>query len=240
MKTNTMTLPKPILPEYSVTLPFCKTKVKFRPFIVKEEKLLLMALESAEIEQIVTALKSVISNCTHGQIDPEELSIPDLCFIFINIRAKSVGETSSPLLTCKKCGESNTVDIDLTKIKLKTHKGHTNKIELSSDRGMIMRYPTIEMATSAIDNPELSGDESFEAIASCIETIYDGDNVYKSEDYSIEELIRFVGELTHEQFDTVLKFFSTMPELRHNVTFECKKCNEKNKLTLGGIRDFFL
>jgi len=240
MTTKTITLPKPILPEYSITLPACKKKVKFRPFIVKEEKILLMALESAEIEQIVTALKGVISNCTYGTLNPEELSIPDLCFMFINIRAKSVGETSTPELTCKHCGESNPVEIDLTKIKLKTHKGHTNKIELSSDRGIIMKYPTIEMASSVIDDPLNPDAESFEAIACCIETIYDGENVYKSEDYSIEELIKFVGELTHKQFDSILKFFETMPELRHTVNFECRKCKKKNKMILGGIRDFFL
>jgi hypothetical protein len=233
MKTSP--LPKLTLPTYNITLPASGKKVKYRPFIVREQKILLMSIESEDYSNVLEALKTIISECTFGKIKVEDLSIPDLSFLFINIRAKSVGEIVNPLLTCKKCKESNEVEIDLTKIKMKTNKKHKKKIILEGDKGLIMKCPTIGMP-----NLTAKTTDTFSMISDCIEMIFDGDNVYKSEEYKKEELVKFVEELSTKQFEEVLDFFYTLPELTHEVLFECSKCKTKNKIKLEGLHDFFL
>ena len=232
---KSQTLPKLTLPNYKITLPVSGEKINFRPFIVREEKILLMALESQDSESTIDALKTIISECTYGKVNANELSIPDLCFIFINIRAKSVGEHTTPSITCKHCKENNDVDIDLTKIGVVKNKDHKNKIILEEGKGVVMKYPTLGM-----NDITSSNSNSFSIIADCIDYIYDGDNVYKSKEYKKEELINFIEELNHNQFEDVLKFFSTLPELKHEIKFECLKCKKENKFILEGIRDFFL
>ena len=229
------TLPTLTLPKYNLTLPSSGKKISFRPFIVKEEKILLMAMEGEVLEEITDAVKFLISGCTFGKLDPEEIPLPDLCFLFINIRAKSVGEIASPNITCEFCKESNIIDVDLTKVKITKNKNHTNKISFDDGKGMVLKYPTIGM-----ENVMSTDSETFSVIADCIDTIYDGDNVYKAEDYKKEELIEFIEGLSHKQFEDVTSFFTTMPELNHKIKFECKKCKEENNIKLEGIRDFFL
>ena len=234
----TPVLPKLTLPKFKLTLPSSGKIVSFRPFIVKEEKILLMALESEDLPQVIIALKDIITECTYGKLDPNELPICDLCYIFLNLRAKSVGETSEPSLSCRFCETENIVEIDLTKIGVTKTEGHSNKIILEDDKGMIMKYPTLGMDNLATSN--IANDTTFEVIVECIDSIYDGDSVYKAKEYKKEELIEFVENLSHKQFEKVLTFFSTMPQLNHEVKFKCSKCNKQNKMVLGGIRDFFL
>jgi len=238
MENNIMTLPKLTLPKYNLNIPSTEKNISFRPFLVREEKALLMAFESEDIKNIITAMKDIIQECTFGNVDANELPLADMCFIFLNIRAKSVGEIAEPSLTCESCNETNSVSVDLTEVKITKDENHSNKIELDAGKGIIMKYPTLSMQN--VYNTQIYSPDNINFTAECIDMIYDGDKVYKSSEYTTEELIEFIDGLTHSQFDKILEFFETMPKLSHDVEFECIKCNHKNKFTLEGIRDFFL
>ncbi|MBC8442896.1 MAG: baseplate protein [Proteobacteria bacterium] len=233
-----MKLPTITVPKYNVTIPTSGKNVSFRPFLVKEEKALLMSLESEDVSNIINSLKDTITNCTFGVVDPETLPLAEMCFLFLNIRAKSVGETAEPALTCMGCEETNFVEVDLTSLDIVKNENHSKKLDIGDGKGIIMKYPTLAMEshfTSQVFSPD-----NLNFAAECIDSIYDGDNVYKHTDYSLEELVEFLESLTHSQFEKVLEFFETMPKLQHSVEFKCEKCGMKNTALLEGIRDFFL
>ena len=233
-----MTLPTLTLPKYKLTIPSSKEKIFFRPFLVREEKALLIAFEGEEIDNIINAMKDIIRECTFGSVKPETLPLSDMCYLFLNIRAKSVGEVAEPALTCYACNETNTVEVDLTKLKVTKDKNHSNKIDFGENKGVVMKYPTLGM--KSVFTNQIHSPDNLKFAAECIDTVYDGDKVYKSTEYTIEELEEFITGLTHSQFDKILEFFETMPKLSHDVDFTCVKCGEENKMTLEGIRDFFL
>lgn len=231
-----MTLPTLALPKYKINVPSTGKTVSFRPFVVKEEKVLLIALESGEYSMIASAIKNVIKECTFGEIDTENSPVFDLCYIFINIRAKSVGETTEPVFLCEHCNTQNPVVIDLTSIEVKQDENHTNKIALGEDLGVVMKYPKL----NTTDENSEGVNSSIEAISACIELVYKGDEVFKSSEQTSEELVEFIENLTHSQFESILNFFTTMPKISHNVKFNCVKCEKETSLELEGIGDFFL
>ena len=228
-----MTLPTLTLPTYSIELPSTEEMVDFRPFIVKEEKILLIALEGGEYEPIVRALKDMVNTCTFEKLEIDKLPVFDLCFLFLNIRAKSVGEIIEPSLICAECSEPNPVKINIAEMKVTKKSNHTNKIDLGEGVGILMKYPVL------LDEEE-KGDVSISLIVSCIEMIYDGEQIYKSEDRTKEELVEFIENLTHNQFENIIKFYDTMPELKHIVKYKCSKCDKANQVVLEGLGDFFL
>ena len=232
---NIMTLPTLTLPKYKLKVSSTGDIISYRPFIVKEEKILLIALEGGQYSQITDAIKHIVSECTFNKIDAENLPVFDLIHIFINIRAKSVGETVEPSMTCKKCKHGNKIEIDLTKIKVKNNKKHNSKISLGGDLGVVMKYPTVK---SDKDNPsEISPTE---IVATCIDLVYKGEDVYKASEYKSKELVDFIEGLTHDQFEKILEFFDTMPKLTHTVKFKCASCGHENSTILEGLNDFFL
>jgi hypothetical protein len=237
-----MALPVLTTPTYELVVPSTDKKLKYRPFLVKEEKILLMAMESGENNQIIQAVKEIVSECTFNQIDLGNSPMFDIEYIFLQIRGKSVGEISNLKLLCKDDGETYAdVKIDLNDIQVSVDEEHTNKIELTDEMGMIMTYPTIDsFMTTGIT--KIDSSNMLEVIATCILQIYDkkGEEVFEAKDQTKKELSDFVESLNTKQFQEVQKFFDTIPKLTHKVTIENPKTKVKSDVILQGLNDFFV
>ena len=236
-----MALPVLTTPTYELVVPSTDEKIKYRPFLVKEEKILLVAMESEENNQIIQAVKEIVAECTFNKIDLGNMPMFDVEYIFLQIRSKSVGETSNLKLLCKDDGETYAdVKIDLSDIQVSVDEEHTNKIELTDEMGIIMTYPTIDSFSgtgiSAIDSSNM-----LEVIATCILQIYDkkGEEVFEAKDQTKKELNDFIEQLNTKQFQDVQKFFDTMPKLQHEVTVKNPKTKVENQVVLSGLNDFF-
>jgi len=236
-----MALPKLTTPTYELEVPSTDEKIKYRPFLVKEEKILLIAMESGEQESIVTAIKDIVTECTFGKIDLGGMPMFDVEYIFLQIRSKSVGEVSTLKLLCPDDKETYVnVDVDLSEVMVHVDKGHNPKIELTEEMGMIMTYPTIDSLTD-LGAMDINTSNMLDVIASCVLQIYDkkGEEVFDAKDQTKQELIEFVEQLNTKQFEEVQKFFDTMPKLRHTIEIENPKTKVKSKIVLQGLNDFF-
>jgi hypothetical protein len=237
-----MALPKINTPTYELEVPSTNEKIKYRPFLVKEEKILLIALESNENNQIIQAVKEIVAMCTFDKIDLGNMPMFDVEYIFLQIRSKSVGETSNLKLLCKDDGETYAdVKVDLGDIKVSVDEEHTNKIELTDEMGMIMTYPTIDSFMNT-GISEITSSNMLEVIATCILQIYDkkGEEVFDAKDQTKEELNDFIGQLNTKQFLEVQKFFDTMPKLQHTVMVKNPKTKVESEVVLNGLNDFFV
>jgi len=234
-----MALPAIAVPTHELEIPSNKEKVTYRPFLVKEEKLLLLANESGQDSEVVNAIKQIITNCTFEKLDVETLALFDLEYVFLNIRAKSVGEVVSLKLLCKDDNETYAdVEIDLNDIKVNFPEGHSNKIELTDTIGILMRYPQfnlVRISTAGSDTEYI-----FKMIKECINTIYDGDTVFERSDFTDKDLDTFLDSLTSDHFKQLQGFFETMPKLTHDVKFKNPKTKKQNKMTLEGMQSFFV
>jgi len=234
-----MTLPIIAVPTHELEIPSSKEKITYRPFLVKEEKLLLLANESGEDPEIMNAIKQIINNCTFEKLDIETLALFDLEYIFLNVRAKSVGEIVSLKLLCSDDNETYAdVEIDLNDVKVNFPEGHSNKIELSDTIGILMRYPQfnhVRISTEGSDTEYI-----FTMIKECINTIYDGDTIFERSDFTDEDLDTFLESLTSEHFKQLQGFFETMPKLSHDVKFKNPKTKKQTKMTLEGMQSFFV
>ena len=236
-----MALPKVNTPTYELAVPSTDEKIKYRPFLVKEEKILLIAMESSEQESIVTAIKDIVTECTYGKVDLGSLPMFDVEYIFLQIRSKSVGEVSTLKLLCPDDKETYVnVDVDLSEVMVHVDKGHNPKIELTEEMGMIMTYPSIDSLTGS-GISDINASNMLDVIASCVLQIYDkkGEEVFDANDQTKQELIEFVEQLNTKQFEEVQKFFDTMPKLRHTIEIENPKTKVKSKIVLQGLNDFF-
>ena len=236
-----MALPKLTTPTYELELPSTDEKVKYRPFLVKEEKILMMAMESKSSADITQAVKDIVMECTFNKIDISSMPMFDVEYIFLQIRSKSVGEVSKLKLLCPDDEKTYAdVELDLNQVKVQVGDDHTNKIELGDDKGMIMRYPTIDsFKESGIKN--ITATNMLEVISTCILQIYeeDGKKVYDPKDQTQKELTDFIEQLSTKQFKDVQKFFETMPKLKHEITIKNPKTKKESKITLTGLNDFF-
>jgi len=240
-----MALPVMSTPTYNLVIPSTKKSVKYRPFLVKEEKSILIAQQSEDIVVMVDTLKDVIRSCILEKIDPDTLSTFDLEYIFTQIRAKSVGEIIDLYFPCDvDHGEQNDkakvkISIDLTKIEVETPEGHTNKIDLFGEVGIMMKYPTIEIMTKLekADSDDL--DNIFDIVADCVELIYEGDKIHYAKETKKEELLNFLYNLNSEQFIKVQNFFATLPRIKKDVEYNCPICGLHHKKTLEGMQSFF-
>ena len=234
-----MALPVIAVPTHELEIPSNKEKITYRPFLVKEEKLLLLANESGEDPEIMNAIKQIINNCTFEKIDIETLALFDLEYIFLNVRAKSVGEVVSLKLLCDDDNETYAdVEIDLNDVKVNFPEGHSNKIELSDTIGILMRYP--QFSHTRISQEGSDTEYIFTMIKECINTIYDGDTVFERSDFTDKELDDFLESLTSEHFKQLQGFFETMPKLTHDVKFKNPKTKKQTKMTLEGMQSFFV
>ena len=232
-----MSLPVINVPTYELVQPSTKDKLKYRPFLVKEEKLLLMAMEEDDEKQMVDAVRQIVNNCTFVDLDVDKLPMFDLEYIFLNIRAKSVGEVAPVKLLCKDDGKTYAdVDIPLDEVKVHFKEGHTNIIDLDDTVKIEMSYPTFEM-TDLISKGNV--DSIFQLINRCVNRIVDGETIHERTDFSQKELDNFIDSLNSKQFQNIQNFFETMPKLSYEVEYENPETKVKNTMTLEGLESFF-
>jgi hypothetical protein len=236
-----MALPQINTPTYELEVPSTGEKLKYRPFLVKEEKILMIAMEAEEQSGIIRAVKEIVQACTFDSLDVSKMPMFDVEYVFLNIRAKSVGEESKIRLKCPD-DEKTFVDttIDLTKVNVEMSDGHSNKIELTDEMGMVMKYPTID-SFGDFDAGEVSADNMIDMISGCIQQIYDkkGEEVFEAKDSTKKELVDFIEQLNSKQFQDVQKFFDTMPKLTHTVKIKNPKTKKESEIVLSGLNDFF-
>ena len=238
-----MPLPKISTPTYELELPSTGETIQYRPFLVKEEKLLVIALESEDTKQITTAIKTVIKNCilTKG-VKVEELPTFDIEYLFLNIRGKSVGEVIDVNIICPDDGETQvTVKIDLDSIQVQKNEEHSNKIKLDDSIMMEMKYPSLDqfIKNNFDFNDKSAMDQSFELIASCIGKIFTEDEVWSSSDVTKKELTEFLESMNSSQFKDIESFFETMPKLSHKLTVKNPNTGVESEVVLEGLASFF-
>jgi len=233
-----MALPKLASAKFELTLPSTGEKVEYRPFLVKEEKALMIAQQAGKSEDIMRAVKDVITSCTFEKVDAEKLPIFDLEYIFINLRAKSVGEIVKLMVTCPDDNTTKVqVDVDLTKIECHKEVGHDTNIRLTDEIGLIMDYPRVSSVTELDLDNEM--ESTFEVIKSCVRQVYDSNNVYEKVDMDKNDLDEFIESMSHDQFERVQEFFNTMPKVRHMIKVKNPKTGVEGEVVLEGMQSFF-
>ena len=236
-----MALPKLNTPTYELEIPSTDEKIQYRPFLVKEEKILMMALETKDNAQIVNAVKDIVNECTFNKVNISTMPMFDTEYIFLQIRSKSVGEVSKLKLLCPDDKKTYAdVELDLNEVKVQVEDDHTNKIELTDDMGIIMTYPSID-SFSETGIQEINATNMLDVIGSCVLQIYEqkGEKVYEAKDQTKKELTEFIEQLNTKQFKDVQKFFDTMPRLKHTIKIKNPKTKKTSEVTLSGLNDFF-
>ena len=236
-----MALPKLNTPTYELEVPSTDKKIKYRPFLVKEEKILMIAMESKDNAQIVNAVKDIVTSCTFDELNIATMPMFDVEYIFLNIRAKSVGEVSKLKILCPDDKKTYAnAEVDLTEVEVHVDDKHTNKIELTDSMGMIMTYPTIDSFTET-GIQTINAENMIEVISSCVLQIYEdnGEKVFHAKDQTKKELAEFIESMNTSQFRKMQLFFDTMPKLKHTIKVKNPKTKKSNDVTLTGLNDFF-
>ena len=238
-----MPLPKIATPTYELEIPSTKKKIKYRPFLVKEEKILIIAMESEDSKQIANAVKDVISSCiTTRGIKVEQLSTFDIEYIFLNIRGKSVGEEVEVLITCPDDGTTQVPTvINLDDIKVQFDKKHTRDIKLDEDLILRMKYPSMEQFIKSNFNPgdNVDVEDTFKLISSCIDQVYNEEESWAASDCTKKELNDFLEQLSSKQFKEIERFFETMPKLSHTIKVNNPNTGVESDVVLEGLNAFF-
>lgn len=236
-----MPLPKLSVPEYELELPSTKEVVKYRPFLVKEEKLLLLAMQLGEEKDMINAVKTIIKNCTNLKAKVESLSTFDIEYVFLKVRSKSVGEISKILVTCPDDNETQVqVEIDLESIQVTWPENHSTKIELTDDVGLIMKYPSLDTFIKVnFTGEDISVDNIFDLSISCIDQIYEGDEIYEAKTHTKKEIMDFLESMKSDQFLKLQNFFANLPKLEHDIEVENPKTGVISTIKLEGLGSFF-
>ena len=233
------TLPKLETPTYSVVLPSTGEQVEYRPFLVKEEKILMIAQESNDNSAMMKALKNIIKACTFNKVNPSKCTTYDIEYLFLKLRAVSVGETAELQFKCEECGEYNTVEINLNDIELVyPDENPETDIKLTENVGIKLKPVSVDdvETLSDINNPK----NFTKAIAAVIDVIYDQENVYKVSDTSEKEVLEFIDNLSHTHLEKIQDFIEKQPQLKYTVEYTCSKCGHENKVELIGMQSFFM
>ena len=236
-----MALPKLTTPTYELEVPSTDEKIQYRPFLVKEEKILLIAMESGKSEDVIEAVKQIVSECTFNKLNLGTMPMFDVEYIFLQIRAKSVGEVSKLKLLCPDDKKTYAdVEVKLDDVTVQVDEGHTNKIELDNDMGMIMTYPNIDSFKNS-GKTTITAANMLDVISTCILQIYEqkGEKVYEAKDQTQKELSDFIEQLQTKHFKKVQAFFDTMPKLKHSVKVKNPKTKKESEIVLVGLNDFF-
>ena len=237
-----MALPKLNVPVYEAILPSTEKVIKYRPFLVKEEKLLLTAQESGE-DAVLPAVKQIIKNCVQGEVDVDNMPLFDIEYLFLRLRAKSVGEEVTlglkpwgcPQNDGKLCNLSTEVAINLEDVKVIKDEKHTSKIMLDDKIGIMMKYPDISQVGIKGSDSEMG----MKIMKNCIDMIFTKEETYEKDSFSGGELDEFIDSLNTKQMEKIRDFFHTMPTLKHTVKYKCKTCNEEKETTVQGLNSFF-
>ena len=244
-----MALPKVTTPTYELTIPSSGEKVTYRPFLVKEEKTLLMAMESKDTKAMTKAMEDIISSCTEGDVKIKDLAPFDLEYFFLQLRGRSIGEIIEvkaprpPNFTncCEEATEEDICElkINIDDIKVDTSKISSPDIEISGDVGVKMKFPEMDSISKYTAEGEMKAADIFKLIVECIDYIWDGEEIYQAKDHTKKELDNFLESLNTGQFNKIREFFESMPRLTHDVDWVCSKCNKSKSLTLQWIDAFF-
>ena len=237
-----MALPKLNVPVYEAILPSTEKVIKYRPFLVREEKLLLTAQESGE-DAVLPAVKQIIKNCVQGELDVDNMPIFDIEYLFLRLRAKSIGEEVTLGLKPWGCPQNNgelcefttEVSVNLEEIKCVKDKKHTSKIMLDDKIGIMMKYPDISQLNVEGSESEMG----MKVIKDCINMIFTKEETHEKDSFTDKELDEFVDSLNTKQMDKIRNFFETMPTLKHTVKYNCKTCGEEKETTVQGLNSFF-
>jgi hypothetical protein len=227
-----MPLPTLSVPTFDVEVYSTKQVVTMRPFLVKEEKILILAAESNQRSDMIRAMQQVVNLCSEGKIEAETLPFFDLQNIFIRLRAQSIGKESEFNLICGECGHKTPTTLDLEQIQLQIAPDHTNKILLNDNIGVIMKYPTAEILANE-DMP------IFDLVVSSVDKIFTEDEVHDAQEEGFDEVAKFIDGLTTEQFEKIVEFFTTTPRIFHNIEYTCPKCQTENTVVVDGVENFF-
>jgi hypothetical protein len=231
-----MSLPKISVPSYTLIIPSTGKKIQYRPFLTKEEKILLIALESEDDEQIITSIKNIITSCVNTEINVSDLSIFDIEYIFLNLRARSVGEIIELKITCPDDDTTQVnVKINIDDIKVEKNPKHSSEIKINEDILIKMKYPNIDTLLEDHENV----DETIDVIAKCISKIITKDNEYDCNLVSKEELLEFVDTLPVNSFKEIQKFFSSIPKLKHTIKVKNPNTQVVSEVTISGVYNFF-
>jgi hypothetical protein len=242
-------LPKLDIPIFETKLISSGKTIKFRPFLVKEQKLLLMVNQGDDIKEAITVVKQVLKNCIIDDTNVDDLPSFDLEWLFLNLRAKSVNEVVDLKYQCnnivkdengenKQCSSVEKFQIKLLDIKPTKGENHTNKIQLSEKLGVVMKYPTFEMIAKLENKSE---DEILmDLLVNCIDYVYDEDNIYRTKDLPKEEIVEFIDSMQQKDLEKIQEFFETAPKLKHTINFGCKKCGYKEDIPVEGLQNFFI
>ena len=238
-----MPLPKISTPTYEMVLPSSNKKIKYRPFLVKEEKVLILAMESQDTATVANAVKDVLKNCILSRgIKVEKLSTFDIEYLFLNIRGKSVGEAIEVMVTCPDDGKTQVpTSINIDEIKVIIDDDHQKDIKLDDTYSLRMRYPSLDefVKNNFATASDISVDDTFDLIASCVDQVYSEDDSWAAADCTQKELTQFVESLNSNQFKEVEKFFDTMPKLSHTVKVINPNTKKENEVVLEVLQNFF-
>ena len=237
-----MALPLANVAKYELVLPSQQKTIQYRPFLVKEEKVLLMAMESGESKEMIAAIKEIVKSCTFGEMNAEDYPMFDIEYVFLQIRSKSVGEVAKVKVLCPDDGKTYAdAEVDLSKIEVYVDDDHSNNIVVDESRklGVVLKYPTLR----DIDGDTLTGDinieKTYKMIANSIEQIYEGDKVYLAKDSTKKELDEFLENLTADQMKKLTAFYNSMPRLEHEVKVKNPTTEVESEVTLKGLASFF-
>jgi len=244
-----MALPISSTPTYTLTVPSSKKEYKYKPFLVKQEKALLLAFQSEDEKTMMNTLKTIVGECVVG-LDTNDLALFDLEYIFCQLRGKSVGEEVELIAKCDtpECKDNkeakSILKINITNVPVITPEGHENKISLFNDVGVVMKYPSLDLllklkTLKLADQNKLDTEVFFDIITDSIDYIYDGQQIYHSKEQTKKELSEFVNNLTTSQFGKIQKFFETMPRLSKEIIWTCKVCNKEHTRKIEGLSNFF-
>ncbi len=238
-----MPLPKINTPIYELTIPSTKKKIRYRPFLVKEEKVLIIAMESEDPKQIANAVKDVISACVLSRgIKVQDLSTFDIEYLFLNIRGKSVGEDVELMITCPDDGETKVpVTVNLDEIQIQSDPKHSRDIKLDDNLSLRMKYPSMNefIKNNFNQTGEIKVSDTFDLIVSCIDQIYNEEESWPASDSTKKELLEFVEQLNTKQFKEVETFFETMPKLSHTIQVKNPNTEVESDIVLEGLTSFF-
>lgn len=229
-----MSLPKLNTPVYEAVLPSTEKVIKFRPFLVKEEKVLLTAMEDGSQTALMNAIKTILKNCIQGEINVDRLPLFDIEYLFLKLRSKSIGEVSEIGLKCttEGCDCVTQLSVNLDEIEVTKPEGHNRKIMISDEIGVMMSYPV--MKTEGIVE-----EDGMAIVKDCIEMIFTNDETHERDSFSSKELDEFIDSMDSKQFAMIKEFFDTMPKLQHTINYKCVKCGEDKEITLQGLDSFF-
>ena len=236
-----MSLPKINTPEYTLSVPSTDEEITYRPFLVKEEKVLLVAQETGTEKSIYQAIKNLIKNCCFGKVDVDNLPMFDIEYIFLQIRAKSVGEITTIEVTCPDDNETKVkVEVDLTTLKVEMDEKHSPRIELTDDIGVLMQYPNLaSILAMGVEEDKTTIDKMFGMMQDCMYQIWQGEETFDAMDYSNKDKKDFLESLNHTQFEKIQAFFDTMPTVKYITEVTNPKTKVKSEVTIEGMNSFF-